>query len=371
MTPLLRAAALFVALGATAAGAYGQSAEQRVAERLKALQQEAEQLASREKTILAELRKLEIERQLRTGELAAIQADLARTKAQLTETSTRAQALRERAEHDRPDVEARLVRIYKMGRAGYWRLLLDADDMQAIGRAYRTAAAMTRLDGERVKQYQQTLAQLTREHRELEARAREIAALQQKAAAARAAAERAVTARTALLQSIADRQDLAARLTQELEAAQQRLQAAVGQPGGRTVATLPLEPFRGDLPWPADGIVMSRFGRQPPVKGVAVVRNGIELSLAEGRPVTAIHEGVVSFAGPFTGYGTLVIVDHGDGAYSLYGHLDSAAVKAGDRVTPQTRVGMSGRNPGGNPALYFELRVDGKPVDPLQWLRTP
>lgn len=358
-------------LSAASHGMRAQSPEQRIAERLRALQKEAEQLASRERTILNELRKLEIERQLRATELAAIEQTLATTESKLANAVARTKELQERANHDRPDVEARLVRIYKMGRAGYWRLLMDSNDLQSIGRAYRTAASLTALDGERVRQHQRTLAALSAERKSLELRAKEIATLQHKAAAARAAADRAVSSRTALLRSIDERQDLAAKLTAELEAAQQRLQTAVGQPGGRTGAGVSLELFRGDLPWPAEGIVISRFGRQPPVNGVAMVRNGMEISLAEGRPVAAVHDGVVSFAGPFTGYGTLVIVDHGEGAHSLYGHLSTATVKQGDRVTPQTRVGMSGRNPSGNPSLYFELRVDGKPVDPLQWLRKP
>ena len=348
-----------------------QTAEQRIGERLRGLQKEAEQLKSQEQTILVELRRLEIERQLRATELSAIEQDLAQTKARLGEATTRAAALRSRADTERPDVEARLVRIYKMGRAGYWRLLLDTGDLQSIGRAYRTAASLTQLDGERVRQHQQTLADLAREQALLTARAKEISALQAKAAAARAAADRAVSQRTALLKNIDERQDLAAKLTAELEQAQQKLQATMGQPGGRTAGIVPLKPFRGDLPWPAEGIVLSRFGRQKPVNGVALVRNGIEISLAEGQAVMAVHEGVVSFAGPFTGYGTLVIVDHGEDAHSLYGHLGMAAVKQGERVSPQIRVGTSGRNPGGNPSLYFELRVDGKPVDPLQWLRKP
>jgi murein hydrolase activator len=351
-------------------GAQG-TPEQRVAERLRALQKEAEQLASQERTILTELRKLEIERQLRVEELAAAERAMAQTKVKLAEATTRAATLRERANQERPDLEARLVRLYKMGRAGYWRLLLDAKDLQSVGRAYRTASALTHMDSERVKRHQQTLADLTAERKALDARAKELGAQQHKAASARAAADRAVAARAVLLKSVEERQDLAARLTSELEAAQQRLQAAVGQPAGRTAAILPLKPFRGDLPWPAEGIVLSRFGLQKPVGGVAVSRNGIEISLAEGRPVMAIHDGVVSFAGPFTGYGTLVIVDHGEGAHSLYGHLATASVKQGDRVTPQTQVGVSGRNPSGNPALYFELRIDDKPVDPLQWLRKP
>ena len=345
-----------------------QSAEQRIAERLKALQQEAAQLASRETTILSELRKLEIDREINATELAAVEQDLQQTKTQLSEAITRAAALRERADTQRPDVESRLVRLYKMGSAGYWRLLLDVDDMRSMGRTYRTAASLTRLDGERIKQYQQTLADLTQERTRLEARAKEIATLQDKAAAARTAVDRAVASRASLLASVEARRDLALQLATELEEAQQKLQASVA-PGATRASALPLKPFRGDIPWPAEGFVLSRFGRQRSAGDMFVTKNGIEISLAEGRPVNAVHEGVVSFAGPFTGYGQLVIVDHGENAHSLYGHLGLVAVNKGDRVTPQTRVGASGRNPSGNPALYFELRVDGKAVDPLQWLR--
>jgi septal ring factor EnvC (AmiA/AmiB activator) len=85
--------------------------------------------------------------------------------------------------------------------------------------------------------------------------------------------------------------------------------------------------------------------------------------------VAAVHEGTVAFADLFTGYGTLVIVEHGGGAFSLYGYLDKAQVARGQRVEAGTAVGVSGRNPSGNPALYFELRIDGRPVDPLQWLQ--
>jgi septal ring factor EnvC (AmiA/AmiB activator) len=133
---------------------------------------------------------------------------------------------------------------------------------------------------------------------------------------------------------------------------------------------LPLAPFRGDLPWPARGTVTSRFGRQPSSRfGTAIARNGIELSVPEGQPVRAVHDGTVAFADTFSGYGNLVIVDHGNGAYSLYGYLNSIEVSRGGRVELQGTVGTSGRDPAGNPSVYFELRVDGAPVDPLQWLR--
>jgi septal ring factor EnvC (AmiA/AmiB activator) len=343
----------------------------RLADRQRALEREASDLERQEKTLLSELRKLEIDRQLKTNELAAIERDLKVTREQLAQAARTVQELQATAEAGQPDIDERLVRIYKMGRAGYWRLLLDVDDVRAMGRAYRTAAALNRLDRERVERHQATLASLENERAALEVRAREISRLQARATAARASLDRAVAARQALVTSIGARQDLAAQLAAELRSARQRLEAAVA--AGRPVTgVLPLRLLRGDLPWPADGIVIGRFGRhRNPVSGTETVRNGLEMSLAEGRPVTAVHDGVVSYAAPFTGYGMLVIVEHGEGTHTLYGHLASASVNKGDRVEAGRRIGVSGRNPAGNPALYFEVRVDGQPVDPLQWLRKP
>ena len=70
----------------------------------------------------------------------------------------------------------------------------------------------------------------------------------------------------------------------------------------------------------------------------------------------------------FTGYGNLVIVDHGDRALLALRLSERDAGPQGERIESQAPLGPSGLNPNGNPALYFELRVDGKPVDPLQWL---
>ena len=336
----------------------------RVADRLAALQREAESLAHQERTLLVELRKLELDRQIKAQKLAQIEADAATVQRQLQATTTRAHALERDAERQRPDVEARLVQLYKMGRAGYWRLLLAVDDLRELGRAYRTAAALGRIDRDRIEEHRRTVADLQRERRALEARAAELRTVQARAREARLAVDRAVAARTALVSSIDARRDLNAQLAGELQVAQQKLQSSIAQiaAGRATPAVgLPLRPFQGALPWPADGVVTKRVGG----KG----RTGIELSLPEGEAIHAVHEGTVAYADQFTGYGNLVIIDHGDRSYSLYGHLDSLSVKRGEHVDPTSTVGLAGRNPAGNPALYFELRIDGKPVDPLQWLK--
>ena len=347
------------------------AASKRAADRIRALQRESDALANQERTLLVELRKLEVDRQLKTEELAGAERELRRTREKVAATSARAAALKNSAETERPEVERGLVDLYKMGRAGYWRLLLDVDNLRSIGRVYRTASALNHLDRERAQQHERTLQSLNKEREALEAHVREVTRLQEQATSAKAALDRAVTARTALVASIDQRRDLNAQMSGELEAAQQKLQGTVAQLDGRgAVAMLPLAPFRGALPWPAQGIVTGRFGRQTSSRfGTAIARSGIEISIAEGQPVRAVHEGTVAYADQFTGYGNLIIVDHGDGAYSLYGYLASLDVARGAHLDLQSAVGTSGRAPNGNPALYFELRIDGKPVDPLQWLK--
>jgi septal ring factor EnvC (AmiA/AmiB activator) len=270
----------------------------------------------------------------------------------------------------RPDVDARLVELYKMGHAGYWRLLLEVDNLRDLGRAYRTAAALGRIDRDRIDEHRRTLAALATERAQLDARARTLQQLHANAQAARAAVDHAVAARTALVASIDARRDLNAQLTGELQEAQQRLRATVAQLGAASRPTsLPIRPFQGVLPWPAEGVIAARFAA-PGRRGLES-HQGIELSLAEGSPVRAVHEGTVAYADAFTGYGDLVILDHGKQAYSLYGYLSSLDVHKGDRVEAGTALGLTGRNPSGNPSLYFELRIDGKAVDPVQWLKKP
>jgi septal ring factor EnvC (AmiA/AmiB activator) len=118
-----------------------------------------------------------------------------------------------------------------------------------------------------------------------------------------------------------------------------------------------------------DGTIAGRFGRQRDARfGTSTVSNGITIAAALGTPVHALHAGTVVFAGAFAGFGQLVILDHGRKAYSLYGYLSTAHVQPGATVEAGALVGEVGDAPAGDAALYLEVRVDGRPVDPLQWL---
>lgn len=375
--PLLLLGLLCV-LAATPAGgqvsdkARLEAAARRASERVRELQREAETLVAEERTILVELRRLEVDRDLKAAELERIEADLATTSQELADIAAKLAPLEEAVVTARPQVEARLVELYKLGRPAYLRLLLNVRDMRAIGRAYRTVAALERRDRERIAEHARTLDALRQTRAMLEARQRRALRLQDAARQARRALDRAVAARTAMIRSIDTRRDLNAQLAGELQVAHRKLQDALAHlAAGRPAvlpAALPLRPFRGDLAWPVTGQVTARFGRDRRARGTSH-RNGIEIAARGGTPVQSVHEGRVVYAEPFTGFGNLVIVDHGDQAYTLYGYLGSVAVRSGTAIDRGETVGLAGQGPSGQDALYFELRIDGKPVNPVEWLK--
>jgi len=343
----------------------------RATERLQSLQREADRLATQERTLLGDLRTLEIDRQLKSEELKQVDADTASLENDLTGITARMNVLQQSERDARPELSARLVEMYKLGQARYLRLVLSTPDLRRIGQASRTVAALAKLDRDRVAARKRTLDELTATRGTLEERGRQLAAARAAASRAEAAAARAAQARNDLIRDIDRRRDLNAQLAGELQAAQQKLQAALrdlaaGAPPAEPAA-LPLRPFRGELDWPVAGKVLRTFGR--PAGRAATASNGIEIGTVEDATALAVHEGTVAFAGAFAGFGNLVILEHGSDTFSLYGDLLDIAVKKGARLERGQPVGSVGATPSGASGLYFELRVDGQPVDPLQWLK--
>ncbi len=344
----------------------------RVDERVRALQREAERLAGEARTLVGDLRKLEIERDLQSERLTQAEAAANAAATELQQATVRLAELEQRRASQLPDLKAQLVDLYKRGRGGYARMLIEADSVRDLGRTTRAVSALVRINEQRVAEHRRTVERLRTERAALEQKRTELERREADARRARAAAERAVAARAALIQEIDQRRDLNAQLAGELQVANDRLrQQLENLKSGRPAesVTVPVALFRGGLEWPAPGRVTGRFGQATDRAGGAVARNGIEIAAPAGSPVTAVHAGTVAFADAFSGFGMLVIVDHGSETYSLYGYLASASVERGQAVDAGTELGRVGSAPAGPPALYFEIRIDGRSVDPVQWLK--
>jgi murein hydrolase activator len=343
-------------------------ATRRVDERLRALRQESERLATQAKTLLGEVRKLEIQRDIRAAEAQEAERALGAAKDDLTNTSRRLEALEEQRLRGLPDLKQQLVETYKRGRSGYLRLLLSAGDLRGFARATRAMTALTFRQERILGDYHQTVEALRAERVVLQAKMAELKTRDAAARRARGLAERAVADRASLIEQIDSRRDLTAQFVGELQVARERLDQQITSLG-RGAAAVPLTPFRGGLEWPVAGDVASRFGQPTGRQGGPLVRTGMEIGAPEGTSVRAIHDGTVGYAEGYTGLGTLVILDHGGNNYSLYGYLLSLSVQRGEVVEAGAEVGRVGPSPAGPPQLYFELRIDGRSVDPVQWLK--
>jgi len=354
--------------------ASGPSDEERLAkvrERRAALELELGRLRGEEKSLLGEVEQLELELQLRTDELTEIQISLKRTRARLDATVARVRQLETSLATARPALAAHARALYKLGDLSYLRLLLSIDRPSDFFRGYRFITTLARRDNARVAAFRSDLAALTAEKAELEERTRESIALRARLAATRRALDAQRARKTALLTSLVERKELNAAYVEELAQAESRLQDLLSGLGGGEVA-VPLGAFRGSLPWPVEGRVRTGFGRRKhPRFDTYTIHNGIEIEAEPGAEVRAVHEGRVVFAERFRGYGLMVVVDHGAKHYSLYAQLAEVVVTPGQDVTTGTVLGTADPAGPDGPGVYFEMRFQGRPEDPLEWLARP
>jgi septal ring factor EnvC (AmiA/AmiB activator) len=340
----------------------------RVRERRLSIERDLAKLRGQEKGLLAEVERLDLEVRLRTEQLRETQLVLHRASEQMDATQRQVKDLEASIAQARPQLAARARALYKMGDLSYVRMLLSVERPADMLRGYRFVSALARRDREKVAALRADLEALATTREDLEKKTRETLALRADLDRARRSLEGDRQRKSELLTSLVEKKETHAAYLQELEEAEGKLGQLISGLGGAEVS-VPITVFKGSLPWPAPGRVRIGFGRHKhPRFDTYTVHNGIEIEAAADTPVLAVHDGTVAFADQFLGYGLLVILDHGGKNHTLYAHLAEARVKAGDHVAAGAVVGTVGASGVEGPGLYFEVRSQGKPQDPLEWL---
>ena len=283
---------------------------------------------------------------------------------------------RDLLEAERADqVEAlniQLDALYRLGQSPQLKLLLNQDDPARLDRLQHYLNHLSRARNARLDELARLDTALGETRRELDARGERLDALATELAARSSDLAEQMRERAALVADLDSRYaSEQVRLT-ELEqdrAHAERVLRQVQEELARLERPPPstaIEQTRGDLPWPVQGNVASRFRA-----GDGVHRNGILIQAAEGTPVRAVHAGRVVFADWMRGFGNLLIIDHGDQVMTLHAHLQQFGVQVGQAVSRGDVLGAVG-NSGGHqrPALYFEVRRGGDPIDPQSWIAT-
>ena len=354
-----------------------------------------------------ELREAETKLGVARAELAQLQRDQHELQAQATEL-TNAIALREaQRKHLLEQAGAHLRALQRTGGGDTLRTLLSAEDPAAAPRLltyYRYLSLARQQLSARLRQSAQLLTvnrnQLTAQQLQIEQKraamqveSDHIATLQANRRTAVATMRKDIGSRAVELKNLQAERVALRRLIESLArrpppvapkpvvvqsgkptpGAEKQPQKQTPMPTstGSTVVTMTRDTAfaraRGLLPWPVQGVLESNYGS---AKGSTSLRwEGLLIRANTGTEVRSVHAGEIAFAGWLRSLGNILIVDHGGGFMSLYAHLDSLLRRTGEKVEPGGSLGRVGTSGGRDtPALYFEIRRGGSPINPSDWL---
>ena len=310
------------------------------------------------------------------GELAAAHHQLTQQQKQLQKELTALQkqqkTVEKRLQKQRTLIEQQLRASHKWQDHNPLQLFFQQSP-EEINRQLYYLERINQARQQQIHDYRTTLAQQRAAASEIAAQKKNIAANQQQLAQQQQQLAQLQQQRQRQLQrlteTIASHQQQVEKLWDDSEALQkllqrmQRAQRKAAKPQSFATA-------KGHLPWPLDGQQRFSFGQPRP--GSEIPWQGVTLAAELGQPVRAIHAGHVVFADWFQGQGLLIIVDHGEGYMSLYGHNQSLLRSVGSQISRGETIATAG-NSGGRQeaALYFEIRHNGAPSDPEKWCKTP
>ncbi len=272
-------------------------------------------------------------------------------------------------------LERQVRAAYAMGRQEKVKILLNQQDPAIVSRLmiyydYLNAARMEQMD-----LIQQNLRNLTRIEREITAEEQRLQQLfakeeQEKLQLESAQGDRKqiIAGLSKKLKSKGQELDGLKANEKELENLLVNLQEALADIPLETTTINPFISRKGKLPWPTNGQLAANFGTS---REVGKLRwDGVLIAAPEGREVKAVHHGRVAFADWLRGFGLLLIIDHGDGYMSLYGHNQSLFKETGEWVEPGEVVAQVGSSGGrSTPGVYFGIRHNGKAKDPQKWCK--
>ena len=268
-------------------------------------------------------------------------------------------------------IDASFQQLWLLYQGGGLRIWLGDQNPQLIAR--NLAFLQTTIADQQIviKQYEEGLAELTRNRDS-------IAATQ---ATLQARTEKQTQLRQSLANQRENQQQILRQIDAQVKTEEERL-AALSANRDRlntllielselaTRAPAPRQPFetsRGRLQMPVAGEIMNRFGSR---RNTDMVWRGWLINASVGSPVRAIHPGQVIFSDWLRGQGLLVVIDHGEGWLSLYARNHSLLRRVGEQVSTSDVIARAGNSGGGEqPGLYFEIRQQGRPVDPADWIR--
>ena len=331
----------------------------------------------------------QIEEQLRqaTAELGTIKEQRVAVENDITLNERQLAEAQKRLEGRESVFYKRVRDIYINGRLSYLDVVIGSKDFSDFANRLEVLKRIIDSDITLINEIKKERADIEAHKQKLEADRAKLVELEKAALAKQAEIEQKKAERNVVLQKAQNDRATAMQAIEELNASSAQVSAmlkerqaaraaaaaaaaAAAQSSGGQGASDNWVQGTGQLGWPVSGEITSPYGyRVHPIWGTTIYHSGIDIGVDEGSPVHAADGGVVVWSGWMGGYGYAVVIDHGNGLSTLYGHNSELAVDEGQSVAKGQVIsyaGSTGNSTG--PHVHFEVRVNGDPVDPMGYL---
>lgn len=393
---MIRLVCILLILSAASAG-WGESPKEElkgVRREIKAQRQLITKTRKVEAVVSTELQEIDRSLEQKITDLGRLDRDLRNVEANLDRTGRTIKQVAEESNLKKREIERRLVSLYKAGELGALRMFFSAETFPQMAENIRYMSSILENDKKIFAEYNIKIEELRRLKVSLEQDMSRKERIKNGISLKKREIEEEKDKKFAYLVKV--RQDRKGYETslKELQANASRLQSMIerldalsrrklssrhGKPGSRLkpLPELPPVPDRGfasqkgRMSLPVRGDIIETYGKHKhPEFNSYTFSKGLSIAAGAGTEIKAIYDGSVIFADYFKGYGNMVIVDHGGGYFSLYAHASKITKKVGAEVARNETLATVGDvDSAKGPLLYFEIRYQGKPVDPAGWVR--
>jgi murein hydrolase activator len=341
--------------------------------RKKIAQQEKaiSKVGKKESTVLKNLQKIGSQLKLKKRELEIYKWNFKNNQKKISSLEPRLKKAEQKIKSHKKILGLRLRSIYKEGPMFPLRVAFSSDNVTDLMQRLKYMDLIAQQDSQLLQEYLIQLEQTKKDKTSLYAVRAKLVNLKKNTVSKKNEIEKAKKEKSTYLKKIKRKKHLSVKVKKELLAASNNLNKLIDKLLVKLVSGegLDISDKKGRLNLPLKGRILNKFGRKRVKEYESyIVYNGINVKAKKGTRVQAVFDGKVLYTGELEGYGNLVIVGHGKEYHSLYGHLDSIKVAANKVVRTGDVIALSGDSGSlVGETLYFELRKNGKPIEPVRW----
>ena len=345
----------------------------KIQERIQEQKKKLAETLLRESSVLNELDSVNVKLSKVEADLRKYRKILRQTEAEIETVNREMAATRESLDKQKDWLARKLRIMQRYGYAGDMvMILMSAEDISQTMRVWKYLENLTRYEHDILASYRANLKALDEKSEKLRLLKAELAKNTEKVKAKESEMGDRKREKELILSSVRNERASHQKMLAELKEAAQRLLDLIRESSKTdTYEAKGFGRLKGSLSWPSEGKVAIPYGSQKdPQFDTPVFRNGVHIQTDASADARSVYAGKVIFAEWFKGFGQLVIVNHGSGYHTLYGNLSEIFSRVGDIIKENQVIGKVGTSGILNaPGLYFEIRYNGKPLDPIQWLK--